>query len=163
MPVYDERFSKTRQLDALEQDRAMAAEAMRMEWVKPLILTGIALPILLIMLASKGGEYIIAYLMLLGISLPLGVIALWVASAVLAGGAGPLGLACVRLLAVFAISDLALVIFGMTGCLAIVISAAVHVFLIMLLFDFETLEACIVWIVVFGMKFGIALLLDGVG
>ncbi len=114
-PIYDPRFSKVRRNRDLAAERDAADQAARMEPVKPLVLLAVAGTTVVIALAVRGSPGAgpppaLLYPVQLSLGVAAGTLGLWAASKLWLGGAGPLGLAILRLAAVHAAVDVIAVI-----------------------------------------------------
>lgn len=162
-PIQDPRFSKVHKRETLQQDRDAGERAARMEYIKPLALLGIGLPIAIALVvqwagprpdlstASAAGRYLLQF----GLSIALGMTALVVATKLMAGGAGPLRLAILRMAGALAVFDVTYLLLG--GNLQItmfpgLVATFVLVGLIVWLFEMDLAEGALVGIIVCTLK-----------
>lgn len=167
-PIYDPRFSKTKRDDALQLEREASKQASRFEYIKPLIIFGIALPFALILVlwfVRRGPDVttvsvLVSYFLGLGFSLFIAMVALLLASKIIIGSFGPFGLAILRMAAGLAIFDVVYLLLGgsyeitiFPGLVAMVMLAGMIVWL----FDFDLFEGALVAIIICVLKLAIVL------
>ncbi len=119
-PIQDPRFSKARWNETLQEQREATERTDRMEYIKPLVMLGVCAPIalgLFVRLASSDPEvsaaaFAVVYPIGLGVSVTVGILALFIASKLFLGGAGPLGLATLRIAGACAAQDVAYLLLG---------------------------------------------------
>ncbi len=114
-PVHDPRFSRARWEERLAEDREASRRSDRAEYVKPLVMLLVGGGVVMGRLLLSPGETAAAttallYPVLLAIELAFGVAGLWVVAKLWLGGAGPLGLAILRLAGIYTAVDLLAVI-----------------------------------------------------
>ena len=167
-PIYDPRFSKTKRDDALHLEREASKQSSQFEYIKPLIIFGIALPLALIIVLGfvrRGPDVttvsvLVSYFLGLGFSLFIAMVALLLASKIIIGSFGPFGLAILRMAAGLAIFDVVYLLLGgsfnitvFPGLVAMVILAGMIVWL----FDFDLFEGALVAIIICVIKLAIVL------
>jgi hypothetical protein len=149
----------------VERARADSRRRSRMDVLYPLVLVGAGL----VMIAMAGGAgtgaafapagLTIAYFAGLVLSVALGVAALWVASHLWLGGAGPLPLAVLRLAAVYAVVDGVAVIAAPLLIIGWLLALAVYIGLMMWLFELDARDAVMLTALTFLIKLGASLVL----
>ena len=167
-PIYDPRYSKVRRDEALEKDRETSRSTAQMEYVKPLVLLGLGLPIAATLAVRGAGappdvgtaSVLGSYLLQFGLSVVLGLAALLIATKLMAGGPGPLALAVLRLGGALAVFDVTYLLLG--GNLQITIfPGLVSIFiltgLIVWLFDMDLFQGALVGIVICVAKLAVAI------
>ncbi len=114
-PIQDPRFSKARWNETLQEQREATEQADRIEYIKPLVMLGVCAPValgLFVRLAWSDPEesaaaFAVVYPIGLGVSVAVGILALVIASQLLLGGAGPLGVVTRRIAGACAAHDVA--------------------------------------------------------
>jgi hypothetical protein len=151
-------------------DREAGAQAARMEYIKPLVMlvAGGAVVMGVRLLSGAGdsdelsGAALAAlYPIGLAIELAFGVAGLWVAAKLWMGGAGPLGLAILRLAGIYAATDLIAIVVAPLLALGWFIKITLYVVMLAWLFDFEIVESIMVAVITFVLKFLAALAIAG--
>ncbi len=89
----------------------------------------------------------------LAIELAFGVAGLWIAATLWLGGAGPLGLAIVRLAGIYAMTDLIGIIVAPLAMVGWLIVVALYVVMLAWLFEFDIKESIMVALITFLLKF----------
>ena len=82
----------------------------------------------------------------------MGVAGLWLAAKLWLGGAGPLGLAILRLAGIYAMTDLIGIVVAPLLMVGWLIKIAVYVAMLAWLFDFEIAESIMVALITFVLK-----------
>ncbi len=161
-PVPDPRYSQARWDKNLQENREADEQAARMEYIKPLVMLlvgGLVVMGLHLMTTPEDPDGIsglvlaVAYPIGLAIELAFGVAGLWIAATLWLGGAGPLGLAIVRLAGIYAMTDLIGIIVAplvMGGWLIMVV---LYVVMLAWLFEFDIKESIMVALITFLLKF----------
>ena len=167
-PIHDPRFSQTKRDDALQLEREASKQSSRFEYVKPLVIFGIAFPFSLILVANSGGwdqdvttASILGFFVIgFGLSLLLAMVALLIAAKILIGGFGFLGLAVLRMASVLAVFDVVSLLLGgglnisiFPGLVATIILAGMIVWL----FDFDLTEGALVAIIICVLKLALVI------
>lgn len=121
-----------------------------MEYIKPLVMlvAGAAT----VMLLDIGDASALLYPVLLAIELAFGLAGLWLACKLYVGGAGPLGLAVLRLAGIYAATDVIAMLADPLGALGLIIHLLCFVGLLAWLFDFDPWETVVVLVVTFLLK-----------
>lgn len=141
-PIYDPRFGKSKQREAIEQERRDAEVVHRMDVIKPAVIFALAAGFVMIKLfmsgSAKPGEpsgaaLVMIYPIILAFSLIIGVAALWIASTFWLGGFDSLPLAILRLAATFSTADalamlVGLPIFGWVAQVIVICSMLIWLF-----------------------------------
>ena len=162
-PIQDPRFSKARWNETLQEQREATERTDRMEYIKPLVMLGVCAPIalgLFVRLASSDPEvsaagFAVVYSIGLGVSVAVGILALFIASQLYLGGAGPLGLATLRIAGACAAQDVAyLLLGGGVRLTAFPFLTAVFIFvgLVVWLFEIDLSDAALVAIIILVLK-----------
>ncbi len=161
-PVHDPRFSETRRQENLQKDVEAGEQAARMEYIKPLVMLlvgGLVVMGLHLMTTPEdpdevSGPVLAArYPIGLAIELAFGVVGLWVAATLWLGGAGPLGLAILRLAGIYAMTDLIGMIVAPLLMVGWLIKIALYVVMLAWLFEFDIKESIVVALITFLLKF----------
>lgn len=162
-PIQDPRFSKARWNETLQEQREASERTGRKEYIKPLVMLGVCAPIalgLFVRLAWSNPEvsaaaFAVVYPIGLGVSVAVGILALFIASQLILGGAGPLGLATLRIAGACAAHDVAyLLLGGRVGLTAFPFLTAVFIFvgLVVWLFEMDLSDAALVAIIILVLK-----------
>ena len=160
-PVYDPRFSEARWEKTLQKDREASDQAARMEYIKPLVMLVLGGAVVMGVYLLRGPEdpdefsgaaRVLLYPIGLAIELVLGVAGLWLAAKLWLGGAGPLGLAILRLAGIYAMTDLIGIVVAPLLMVGWLIKIAVYVAMLAWLFDFEIAESIMVALITFVLK-----------
>ncbi len=160
-PIHDPRFSSTRWKERLAESRAASEQAARMEYLKPLamlLLGGGTVMAWLFLTPAEGADapaaatVALLYPVVLAIELVFGVAGLWVVAKLWLGGAGPLGLAILRLAGIYTAVDLIAVITAPRLILGWIIQLVCYVCLLAWLFELEVSESMILALVTFVLK-----------
>ena len=165
-PIEDPRFTEGRWERSLQADRAAADRAGRMDYVKPAVMflvggAGVMATILMTGRDDPNATPLVvdalAYPIVLTIQLVFGVGGLWIAATLWLGGAGPLGLAILRLAGIYALTDL--IGLGLAPMLFVgwLIKVSLYVVMLAWLFEFDIKESIMVAIITFLLKFIAAL------
>ncbi len=167
-PIYDPRYSKVRRDEALQKDRETSRSTGQMEYIKPLVLLGLGLPIAATLAVQGAGAHpdvstasvLGTYLLQFGLSVLLGLAALLLATKLMAGGPGPLALAVLRVAGALAVFDVTYLLLG--GNLQITIfPGLVAIFiltgLIVWLFDMDLFQGALVGIIICVAKLAVAI------
>ncbi len=161
-PVHDPRFSETRRQENRQKDLEAGEQAARMEYIKPVVMLlvgGLVVMGLYLMATPEdpdgisGAVLAASYPIGLAIELVVGVVGLWVAATLWLGGAGPLGLAIVRLAGIYAMTDLISIVVAPLAILGWLIVVALYVVMLAWLFEFDIKESIIVALITFLLKF----------
>ncbi len=167
-PIHDPRFSSTRWKERLAESRAASEQAARTEYLKPLamlLLGGGTVMAWLFLTPAQGADapaaatVALLYPVVLAIELLFGVAGLWVVSKLWLGGAGPLGLAILRLAGIYAVVDLLAVIIAPLFFVGWLIQLVCYVCLLAWLFELEVSESIVLALVTFVLKVGAGLIL----
>ncbi len=162
-PIHDPRFSKVQRDRALHEEHAASERATRLEYIKPAVLLAVCGPLAMALfvrpaLSDPDISAAGAALLYMGgfcISAIGGIIALVIASKLLIGGAGPLGLAVLRTAAAFGAHDVAYQLLGGGAGFYIyplLFSLAVFVGVVAWLFDMDITESALVAIIMLFLK-----------
>lgn len=162
-PIQDPRFSKVQRDAALQEERTASDRAAQLEYVKPLAVLGIGLPIAIALVVQWAGTHpdintasvTGRYLLQFGLSVVLGMAALVVATKLMAGSSGPLHLAVLRMAGALAVFDVTYLLLG--GNLQItmypgLVATFVLVGMIVWLFEMDLAEGALVGIIVCTLK-----------
>ena len=167
-PIHDSRFSQTKRDDALKLEREASKQSSRLEYIKPLVIFGIAFPFSLILVANSGGwdqdvtttSILSFFVFRFGLSLLLAMGALLIAAKILIGGFGPFGLAFLRMASALAVFDVVSLLLGggwnlsvFPGLVATIILAGMIVWL----FDFDLTEGALVAIIICILKLAVVI------
>jgi hypothetical protein len=145
----------------LQQDREAGARAARREYIKPLVLLLVGGAVVMVVLGLRGADdpdapagavLALVYPIGLAIQLVFGVAGLWIAANLWLGGAGPLGLAILRLAGVYAMTDLIGIVVAPLHLVGWIIKIAIYVAMLAWLFEFEIAESIIVALITFVIK-----------
>ncbi len=162
-PIQDPRFSGSRWSETLEKDRQAAERAGKLEYIKPLIMLvvggGIVMTALAAADAEIGGAGATAaaaaatmYPIVLAIEVVFGIIGLLIASYLFLGGAGPLGLAVLRLAGIYAAVDCVAVIASPLMFLSWIIQGVLYIGLLAWLFELEFTDTLLLAVITFVLK-----------
>ncbi len=160
-PVHDPRFSETRRQENRQKDLEAGEQAARMEYIKPVVMLlvgGLVVMGLYLMTTPEdpdgisGAVLAARYPIGLAIELAFGVAGLWVAAKVWLGGAGPLGLAILRLAGIYAMTDLIGIIVAPLLAVGWLITVVLYVVMLAWLFDVEIIESIMVALITFLLK-----------
>ncbi len=161
-PVPDPRYSQARWDKNLQENREADEQAARMEYIKPLVMLlvgGLVVMGLHLMTTPEdpdgisGAVLAAAYPIGLAIELAFGVAGLWIAATLWLGGAGPLGLAIVRLAGIYAMTDLIGIIVAPLVMVGWLIMVVLYVVMLAWLFEFDIKESIMVALITFLLKF----------
>ncbi len=161
-PVPDPRYSQARWDKNLQENREADEQAARMEYIKPLVMLlvgGLVVMGLHLMTTPEDPDGISGLVLAAGypiglaIELAFGVAGLWIAATLWLGGAGPLGLAIVRLAGIYAMTDLIGMIVAPLLMVGWLIKIALYVVMLAWLFEFDIKESIIVALITFLLKF----------
>ncbi len=136
-----------------------------MEYLKPLAMlllgggTVVAWLFLTPAVGADGPAAALRYPVVLAIELVFGVAGLWVVSKLWLGGAGPLGLAILRLAGIYTAVDLLAVIIAPLFFVGWLIQLVCYVCLLAWLFELEVSESIALALVTFLLKVGAGLIL----
>lgn len=162
-PIYDPRFSQTKREGALQLEQDASKQASRIEYIKPLVILGIAFPLAMMMVvgsivprqdvttASILGFSVISF----GLSLLLAMVALLIASKILIGNFGPIGLAVLRMASVLAVFDVVYLLLGGGWNITVfpgLVATVILVGMIVWLFDLDLISGALVAIIIFVLK-----------
>jgi hypothetical protein len=160
-PVHDPRFSEARRRQGTLLDQEAGEQAARMEYVKPLVMLvvgGATVTAILLLAGSddpdapSGAISALAYPIGLALELAFGVAGLWIAAKLWLGGAGPLGLAILRLAGIYAMTDLIGMVVAPLQMVGWLITLVLYVVMLAWLFDFEIVESAFVALITFLLK-----------
>jgi hypothetical protein len=160
-PVHDPRFSEARRSKSVLLDQQAGERAARMEYIKPLVMLLVGGVTVVVILLSTGADdpnapsgaiRALAYPIGLALELAFGVAGLWVAAKLWLGGAGPLGLAILRLAGIYATTDLIGMVVAPLQMVGWIITLVLYVVMLAWLFDFEVLESAFVALITFLLK-----------
>ena len=167
-PIYDSRFSQSKRDDALQLDKQVSEQTVRLEYIKPIVILGLAFPLALVLVFGSihsgqdisSANVLGAHLFRFGISLFIAMAALLLAAKILVGSFGPVGLAVLRMSSALAVFDVVYLLLGggfnitvFPGLVAMVILAGMT----MWLFDFDLFEGALVAIIICVVKLCIVL------
>lgn len=170
MPIEDPSFAARRR--EVEAKEAAAAErGGRMEYVKPLVMLVVGAGVVMGITAVNNGTEEVGGALLaalypvgLAIELVFGVVGLIIACRLWIGGAGPVGLAILRLAGIYAVTDVVAILSEGLMFLSWLIQAVVYVCLLAWLFELEVSEsiilALITWILKVAAGFMLVILLS---
>ncbi len=167
-PIYDPRFSKVSRDEALQEDRAASERGARLEYVKPLLLLALALPIAITLAVQWAGVHpdintasvIGRYLLQFALSVVLGMTALVVATKIMAGGAGSWRLAVLRMAGALAVFDVTYLLLGGNLYITVfpgLVATFILVGLIVWLFEMDLAEGAIVGIIICTLKLAVTI------
>ncbi len=135
----------------MERQEGEAERSARFEYVKPAIIGALCLPAAMTLAATRSelpvASALGSYLAVYAIAVVAGVGALWLASVLLLGGAGPLGLGILRMAAAMAAFDSIKFLLG-ANMVAILLAGLALVGLLMWLFEMDAEEAALVAIII---------------
>jgi hypothetical protein len=156
-PVDDPRYSKARWSKVRQTEQRDAEAIARMEYIKPLVLVAAGVPIgmLLATRGAAGGEAAVGWLVFLGLSIVLSMIALFISSRLFLGGGDPLGLEILRIAGAATIADAVYLLLagGFVASVASVVGASfVFVGLVVWLFDMELEDAALLAIIIWVLR-----------
>ena len=163
-PLIDPSYSAKRQT-VLQKEREESERATRMEYIKPLAMFAIGIPIVIVVMLSEGDSEIsgmglvFIYAVTFAFSLGAGVAGLWLASHLWLGGAGPLFLCILRLAGIYAITDAVGQFAGGLMMLSWLIPGVVYMALLMWLFELEPGESLILAMITYVLKVAAAVVL----
>lgn len=161
-PVPDPRYSQARWDKNLQENQVADEQAARMEYIKPLVMLlvgGFVVMGLHLMTTPEDPDGIsglalaASYPIGLAIELAFGVAGLWIAATLWLGGAGPLGLAIVRLAGIYAMTDLIGIIVAPLVMVGWLIMVVLYVVMLAWLFEFDIKESIMVALITFLLKF----------
>ncbi len=161
-PVPDPRYSQARWDKNLQENREADEQAVRMEYIKPLVMLlvgGLVVMGLHLMTTPEDPDGISGLVLAAGypiglaIELAFGVAGLWIAATLWLGGAGPLGLAIVRLAGIYAMTDLIGIIVAPLVMVGWLIMVVLYVVMLAWLFEFDINESIMVALITFLLKF----------
>ncbi len=161
-PVHDPRFTQPRRDEMLQSHREADEQTTRMEYIKPLVMLlvgGLVVMGLSIVTTpedpdgTSGGVLAALYPIGLTIEVAFGVAGLWVAATLWLGGAGPLGLAVLRLAGIYAMIDLIGIIVAPLLIVGWMIVLVLYVVMLAWLFEFDLKESIMVAVITFLLKF----------
>lgn len=167
-PIYDPRFSKTKCDESLQLERDASKQSTHIEYIKPLVILAIAFPLALIMVVgSRASSQDITAISILGffiirfgLSLLLAMVALLMASKLLIGNFGPIGLAFLRMASALAVFDVVYLLLGggfnltiFPGLVATVLLAGMIVWL----FDLDLTGGALVAIIICVLKLALVI------
>jgi hypothetical protein len=161
-PIPDPRFSDAHRAKSLQLDREAGERAARLEYIKPLVMLVVGGVLVMAVLLLREADdpdapsralLALAYPIGLAIQLAFGVAGLWIAAKLWLGGAGPLGLAILRLAGIYAMTDLIGTVVAPLLALGWFIKITLYVVMLAWLFDFEIIESIIVALITFAIKF----------
>jgi hypothetical protein len=151
-PIDDPRHSKARWREAREADREESQRAARVEYVKPLIVLPAAVLVgLLLAIRGAHGAAAVAvagYFTWLGLAVGVGMAGLLISARLFLGGAGPAGLAVLRLAAALAGAHVVWTILPLGGMLNVGVAGLAFVGLVVWLFDMDLEEAALLGLVI---------------
>jgi len=156
-PVNDPRYSKARWNEAHQAEQQDAEAVARMEYIKPLVLVAAGVPIgmLLATRGAAGVEAAVGWLIFLGLSIVLSMIALFISGRLFLGGGGPLGLDILRIAGAATIADAVYLLLagGFSPSLMSVLGASfVFVGLVVWLFDMDLEDAALLAIIIWVLR-----------
>ena len=161
-PVPYPRYSQARWDKNLQENREADEQAARMEYIKPLVMLlvgGLVVMGLHLMTTPEDPDGISGLVLAAGypiglaIELAFGVAGLWIAATLWLGGAGPLGLAIVRLAGIYAMTDLIGIIVAPLVMVGWLIMVVLYVVMLAWLFEFDIKESIMVALITFLLKF----------
>lgn len=160
-PVPDPRFPDTRWAKILQEDSEAAERAGRMDYVKPLVMLivgGGAVMTMRLFFAGEGADgasgpvTALLYPVFLALALVFGVAGLWVAAKLWMGGAGPLGLAVLRLAGIYAMTDLIAMCTAPLMWVGWLLQLVCYVAMLAWLFELDAGESIAVALITFLLK-----------
>lgn len=159
-PIQDPRFSKERWSETLQKDRQASARAAKMEYIKPLVMLVLGGGIVLAALGGSdtqmhglsGSTGATAYPIVLAVGVVFGIIGLFIASYLFLGGAGPLGLAVLRLAGIYAATDCAALVLGPLAFVGLIIEGVLYVGLLTWLFELDFTDSFLLAVITYVLK-----------
>ncbi len=156
-PVHDPRYSKARWNDVHQADQRDAEAIARMEYIKPLALVAAGVPIgmLLATRGPAGAEAAVGWLVFLGASIVLSMIALFIAARLFLGGGGPLGLDILRIAGAATVADATFLLIAggfIVSVVSVVGASFVFVGLVVWLFDMDLEDAALLAIIIWVLR-----------
>ncbi len=174
-PIRDPRFSHARWEETLKKDRDVSDRRGRLEYIKPTVILAAGGGAVMAIIALFGGGETdelsgpvsaAIYPVLLAIQLVFGVAGLWAASSLWLGGAGPLGLAVLRLAGIYAATDLVGYLVAPLAFVGWLIQIVCYLILLGWLFELDFGETVALALITFLLKLAggtvIAVILSGV-
>jgi hypothetical protein len=156
-PVHDPRYSKARWSGIRQAEQQDAEAIARMEYIKPLALVAAGVPIgmFLATRGAAGAEAAVGWLVFLGLSIVLSMIALFIAARLFLGGGGPLGLEILRIAGAATVADAVYLLLagGLFASVVSVVGASfVFVGLVVWLFDMDLEDAALLAIIIWVLR-----------
>jgi len=156
-PVDDPRYSKARWSKVRQTEQRDAGAIARMEYIKPLVLVAAGVPIgmLLATRGAAGAEAAVGWLVFLGLSIVLSLIALVIASRLFLGGGGPLGLEILRIAGAATVADAVYLLLAgdfSPSLMSVVGASFVFVGLVVWLFDMDLEDAALLAIIILVLR-----------
>jgi hypothetical protein len=129
----------------------------KMEYIKPLALVAVGVPIgmLLAMRGAAGIEAAAGWLVFLGLSIVLGMVALFISSRLFLGGGDPPGLEIVRIAGAATVADAAYLLLAggfYPSVVSVVGASFVFVGLVVWLFDMDLEDAALLAIIIWVLR-----------
>lgn len=147
-----------------EYDRQVARATVRAEYLRPLLMIGIGLGLMMTILllteqdgASAIGWYMLGY----AIHLPIGLVVFVLCAISWLGMDAPLGLTVLRLMGIYAVVDVVQEVGALAhmSLLGLIAGCFAYVYMLSEMMDIERVEAFVVGFITFGVKTGVWVLL----